>query len=600
MLSFVLALGLCTFAHAQDLVPMHNDKGLFGYGVEGSETFTIKPQWDEARPFNEQGVAIVRKGNKFAIINKQGEAVGKKTGYSTIVPYDGTDYWLVAEGGKRVEKAPKNRLTLSAFGFKGSLNYDLGGAKWGLLDKSGLPVIEPIYQELSNIMADSLIVFQENNKLGVMNRSGVVLFPAEYDVITPFNNQGLAAVRKKKGLKWSLVSKSGKVLVPETEGGLGFYNFQNDYWGSLNLMNADTLLAHKELWNNPERLLPLMNFNITWINSPHPYVATVINNRKVSAEFIVYDLNGNRLIEPGTEITDMSVPSDGVAIVYKDKNIGFYDLNTKTFTPADNARMYLPFKEGYSMTYNKNTKKDFYLVDKNNIKVSENYDSISLVRDRFIVVSSNRFGLISKQGKNILPLGYQNIFQADSTLFGVKNAEGKFGYVDVEGKTVVPMIYEDGTAFTGNYAVVKLKGKSGVINKNNKVIVPIKYNNVCCYTNSEGKLQVWVSDGGTYSYLDRSAGNKLAATEYTEMRLTDLGIVVKNASGLFGLLHDGKNTIPCSVTNEELLGKIYQVMQEHKLTEVTDVEAHRIAAWTNDARNSYSLSDTIDNNIWDF
>ena len=65
VLSFALALSLSVATYAQNIVPMHNDKGQFGYGEKGSKTFTIKPQWDEARPFNEYGVAIVRKGQMF-------------------------------------------------------------------------------------------------------------------------------------------------------------------------------------------------------------------------------------------------------------------------------------------------------------------------------------------------------------------------------------------------------------------------------------------------------------------------------------------------------------------------------------------------------
>lgn len=48
VLSFALALSLSVATYAQNIVPMHNDKGQFGYGEKGSKTFTIKPQWDEA------------------------------------------------------------------------------------------------------------------------------------------------------------------------------------------------------------------------------------------------------------------------------------------------------------------------------------------------------------------------------------------------------------------------------------------------------------------------------------------------------------------------------------------------------------------------
>lgn len=608
MLSIVLTMGLCLNLYAQDLVPMHNEKGQFGYGVKGDKTFTIKPQWDEAKPFNEQGVAIVRKGEKFGIINKQGKAIGKKMGYTLIAPYDGTDYWLVAEGGKRTDKMPKNRVSLCTYGFKGSLNYGISGAKWGLINKDGQIIIKPAYQELSDIMAGNVIAFQEKNSFGLISKAGKVLFPATYDVITPFNNQGIAALRNKKGSKWSVVDKDGKVIVPESEKGLGFYNFKDDYIGSLNLVNVDTLLAHKEIWNNPEILLPLMNFNITWINSSHPYVTTVkkSKDKKIDAEFIIYDLEGKQINKLGSGLTNVMVPSDGIAVAYDGKRLGFFDLNSQTFTPANNSRTYLPFKDGYSMSYNSKSNKDFYIVDKKNEKVSEVYDNLQLANDRYIVQHGDSFGIISKQGKSIVPVRCLQVFDANSGLFGVKNAKGKFGYVDKDGKTVVPMSYDNGLAFTGDYAIVTLNKKSGIINKDNKIIVPLKYNKVCSYVDNGGKLSVWVADNGNYSYVEKTSakrskkGQKLTPTEYTEMKLSDLGIVVKNSSNMYGLIHDGKEAIPCVIKDEELLSKVYEVMTQHNMTEVTEVEAHRIAAWTNEARNTYKLSDTIDDNIWDF
>lgn len=201
-----------------------------------------------------------------------------------------------------------------------------------------------------------------------------------------------------------------------------------------------------------------MNFNITWINSSHPYVTTVkkSKDKKIDAEFIIYDLEGKQINKLGSGLTNVMVPSDGIAVAYDGKRLGFFDLNSQTFTPANNSRTYLPFKDGYSMSYNSKSNKDFYIVDKKNEKVSEVYDNLQLANDRYIVQHGDSFGIISKQGKSIVPVRCLQVFDANSGLFGVKNAKGKFGYVDKDGKTVVPMSYDNGLAFTGDYAIVTL------------------------------------------------------------------------------------------------------------------------------------------------
>lgn len=135
LLVAMLAVGVS----AASLVPRHDDKGRFGYGPEETKDFTIKPQWDEARPFNNSGMAIVRKDKKYGMINTQGVAIGKNMGYSSITPYDGTDYLLVALGGSPEPNTNniKTRVGLQSFGFKGSTSYAIKGAKWGLVSQSG-------------------------------------------------------------------------------------------------------------------------------------------------------------------------------------------------------------------------------------------------------------------------------------------------------------------------------------------------------------------------------------------------------------------------------------------------------------------------------
>ena len=613
VLSFALALSFSMSTYAQNLVPMHNDKGQFGYGEKGSKTFAIKPQWDEAKPFNEYGVAIVRKGQMFGLIDKSGKAIGKALGYSVIEPYDGTDFWLVAVGGKRSDKPAKNRIGLCVYGFKGSLSYPVSGAKWGVLRKNGQAVIEPKYQELSNLMEDQMIAFQEKGLYGFFDKSGNVVFPAKYDVITQFNNQGVAAVRNKKGLKWSLVNKSGRTVISEDAGCQGFFCFTNDKFGSLNTIGVDTLLAHREIWRDPQRLMPMMNFSISWINTEHPYVVgpKVANKKKGIMEYTLYNLDGQQLIGPGSGISNMCVPSESVAVAYKNESMGFYDLNSQSFTPTNNSRMYLPFKEGYSMSYDSKTQCEFYVVDKKGNKVSGNYDGISIAENRFLVRRGNSYGLITKQGKEIVPTECINIIDANSGLFGIKASNGKFGYVDENGNTVIPLVYDDGGAFVGNYAVVakapegSFAKKCGVIDKKNNVIIPLNYNKVCGYVDNDGKLQAWVAKGDNYSKVDNfipgdSASLILSATDYIDMQNTAMGIVVKNSKGLYGFLQNGKAVVPCSVADEELASRVYNFITSRNVTEVSGVDARRIAAWTNDSRNSFKLKDTIGDNVWDF
>ena len=215
LLLIYLLSSFCIQVYSQDIEPMHNDKGQFGYGVKSTKTFTIKPQWDEARHFNDEGVAIVRKGTSLGLIDKTGKPIGVRMGYSIIEPYDGTNYWIVALGGKRVDDVSKikNRKGISPIGFKGSTSYPIKGAKWGLLRKDGKPQTEIKYEEISNIMAGNIIVVQLKNKFGYINSDGVEKIAPQFGLITPFNNQGIAGAQIKKSGYWVLLNSNGSVII---------------------------------------------------------------------------------------------------------------------------------------------------------------------------------------------------------------------------------------------------------------------------------------------------------------------------------------------------------------------------------------------------
>ena len=108
------ALCLSTGLYAQSLYPAANDKGKFGYVDENGEK-VISYSYKEAYPF-EEGMAKVRKGDKYGFINPKGKAIGKIK-YTVILPFTGS-YCRVAVGGSYKDGVLK-------------------GEKWGFMNKRG-------------------------------------------------------------------------------------------------------------------------------------------------------------------------------------------------------------------------------------------------------------------------------------------------------------------------------------------------------------------------------------------------------------------------------------------------------------------------------
>lgn len=605
-----LAIYLMSFfvVLAQDIVPMHNDKGQFGYGIKGSKEFSVKPQWDDAKPFNEHGIAIVRKDRSFGMIDKSGKPVGKSMGYSLIVPFDGTDLLLVAEGGSRVEDASKikTRQSICPYGFRGSLSYPIKGAKWGIVRPDGTFQIEPKYQEISSQMENGLLIVQQKGLLGIVDMNGNSIFEPLYDAMTPINNQGVAAIRNKKTQKWSLISKDGRTVIGADINAASFYQFRNNFWGSLNDVTADSLLSNRELWLENDRLMPVMTFSSSWVNSEHPYIAAQkITKQKKNyiKELGIFDIDGKEVIPFSAGLSYSFVPSEGIAVAYRDDQCGFYNLSSKTFTPVED-RTYLPFKNGRSLSYSKNND-DFYLVDINGNRKSDRYDAVDVANDRFIVSKGSKQGLITFNGDEIIPVECMEVWDANDGIFAVRDNSGAFGYLNQDGGIVIPLEYADGSNFVNGYAIASkkvpgtMKKVAGVINIKNEIVVPIEYEKTVAGVDNNGKLRVWVKKDGIFNQYNLS-NSMLTPTKYVDMDMVPFGTITKNAQGNFGLIVGVNEVIPCSLGDEEAVENLYSYMLANNIPTVSSSEARSIAIRLNPDRNKFKISEKISENFWDF
>lgn len=73
---------------------------------------------------------------------------------------------------------------------------------------------------------------------------------------------------------------------------------------------------------------------------------------------------------------------------------------------------------------------------------------------------------------------------------------GKYGYIDPEGRQIIPLQYEDFVNFSSGLAAVKKNGKWGFINKRNQVVIAFRYSRPGSFRN--GEAQVWLGEQKIY------------------------------------------------------------------------------------------------------
>lgn len=159
--------------------------------------------------------------------------------------------------------------------------------------------------------------------------------------------------------------------------------------------------------------------------------------------------------------------------------------------------------------YTKNKKsKNTHSIFKNDIKMkkqdlaqqeldrrfADEYDSIGDIHSGIAVVQRNdKFGVINKKGKIVIPLMYDYISDFRNNL-AAAFIEGKGCFVNTKGEQISPLIYEviptelygelNCPQFINGLLKVRVDGKYGFINKLGEPSIPAIYSSAEDFTNS--------------------------------------------------------------------------------------------------------------------
>lgn len=212
-------------------------------------SWTIAAQFDEVTPFSDWGLAAVRVGRQWGIIDESGkfvqaaqfDLVGKFSEKGCARVSVGDNRGLVNRKGELVAKPEWEDVQDQISGFtpvkkEGKWGYlDASGVfaewedvqdhingftpvkkegKWGYLDAGGVLVIACEWDDAWRFSPLGYAVVTRDFKRGIIDRSGKVIVDPEWDGATNFSKEGLGMVRRGDG--WALIDATGKRLTEPT------------------------------------------------------------------------------------------------------------------------------------------------------------------------------------------------------------------------------------------------------------------------------------------------------------------------------------------------------------------------------------------------
>jgi len=395
--------------------------------------FVIEPKFDDAKPFNAFGYAIVGVNTngvvKYGMINESGTFV--------IEPeYDAYSYpeqmkytrpeadigytWLQKDGlwGFVNEKCEwvveckyENCLFFTDIGFSG---VEVDG-KWGFISTSGKMVVEPMYDAVNMCYGSEYAAVCKNELWGLIDREGkVVLEPSVTDLITDgdcvefgyWSSAGydVVLVNNYSGL----MSLDGKMLIENSEdwiesissNGLVFADSPTDGTGYFN-MKGDLVIALQE----NER-------GYMFADNGLAIVETQAEDGSKTCRYI--NAAGKTVIEGPFEQANDFAP-DGIASVVAGGSLGFIDMTgAYVVEPQFDTEWSLRFDaNGYTPVVKDG--KWAIMDDTGKLNTDYIYDDCSwsifdeLPVSVFAVSQDGKWGLIDAFGKSVLEPQFDSI-----------------------------------------------------------------------------------------------------------------------------------------------------------------------------------------------
>lgn len=264
---------------------------VWGYSdIKHMDTFVMEPIYDKAWPFNDDELAIVKKNNRYAIINKDNEFYVDFGVYDLITSYK--NYFL-ASVGDHVDIL-KDKKTIGSFTNRYNANEKFGqlfitGEKNLVLDETSDQLVEI---ELTDDYDKNELIIKNYNKVITMafdEEKNQYYFMKDdqiigdyYDYAEPFENGYAIVGQKMTGVfdylyifEYALMDETGQLVIPMDHVSLkalggGYYSFSKTASFSeddMYILPYATKSYKQGIYKGSDKIIEEKYFDIEYINN---------------------------------------------------------------------------------------------------------------------------------------------------------------------------------------------------------------------------------------------------------------------------------------------------------------------------------------------
>ena len=446
------------------------------------------------------------------------------------------------------------------------LKYKENGS-YGLIDFDGKKITDAIYEEIQGLdYKEGFVKVKQNGLYGVINIRNEEVIPIEYDNVstdgyydedTEYKKAGFVLRTKTDdGYKYSYVSYDGKIKLDST-------------------------------YSSLERLTDVDDDkNIYLISSINGKYGLIKNNKQVIENDYIeleYDKESNLLVlnkgtASGVANLDgkMIIPVDYDSILIGGQYINAYKEDTRLVFNLEgnqvetNYTNYVKANDDYAIVIDASN--NYNIVGKDGKeKLTDQYVYLEyFTNNLFIATKGNRTGLISADGKVVIPMQYSTMQKIE--LAKSENAKDKTAILQAtDGDTKrVDIINQDGKISKGiaDAVLEKEEGEDGIeylvmTSENNRKYFNYNGEEVS-YKDIKGDNKLYaVAQNGKWGFADAN-GSMVIKPQYDFVTEFNKGFAGIKQNGKWGVINESGNLVlepkyELEQRNLKFLGSYYEV-----------------------------------------
>lgn len=325
--------------------------------------------------------------------------------------------------------------------------------KWGLIDKGGELVLEPVYNAIGEFNEFGFAVMQRNGLVGLLGEAGREILPARYDDIKVLDRSLVAVMDLGE---WMVINLEGKIIlrkgydkVEVWDGGYLAFS-EDDKWGVVTYSGKSIIPArYDEIYQEGE------DYFIT----------------RKGDQLGVVAARGEVVLD--NEASEIRIFNDSLLFFRMGQHWGAVNRRGQEVIPA----RYEGFRKLSDLFITLEAANNVYLfsIPCGQLISEGEYDEFYSFSRRYVLAKKNRqLGLLDFCGRPVLEPEYSEIQAYQREMFRV-NVKGKWGVVNVGNEVIIPIGYDYIAPLKGAVCLVKKDSKFGVVNARGEEVIPPQY-----------------------------------------------------------------------------------------------------------------------------